>query len=310
MLKIYNNISEFQSERKTIVTLGTFDGVHLGHRQILNRVLESAKNEGCDSLILTFFPHPRMVVQHESGIKLLNTIREKSQLLENAGIDHLVIHPFDKTFSRLSAEEFVRSVLVESFNLKKIVIGHDHRFGRNRTASIADLVEFGEKYDFEVEQIPAEEINSVSISSTKIREALSVGDMARANSYLGYNYFITGIVVEGKKLGRTLGFPTANISVTQDYKLIPAHGIYVVQSTIDGNVYSGMMSIGTNPTVNGTTETIEIYYFDLEMDLYGRELEVAILHWLRPEEKFDSLEALKSQLEKDRIDSLVFLKKS
>ena len=233
VLKLFHSINDFQSTKKTILTLGTFDGVHIGHKKILERITQNTENGKYESLVLTFFPHPRMVLQEKSEIKLLNTIAEKSKLLEATGIENLVIHPFNESFSRLTAEEFVHSILVDQFHIQKIIIGHDHRFGRNRTANIDDLIAFGHEYGFEVEQISAQEIQDVSVSSTKIRKALNEGNMALANDYLGYSYFLTGEVVQGKQLGRTIGFPTANLHIDEDYKLIPKAGVYVVKALID-----------------------------------------------------------------------------
>jgi riboflavin kinase/FMN adenylyltransferase len=289
------------------VTLGTFDGVHIGHTKIIERLVQNAEESGCETLVLTFFPHPRMVLQHQSEIKLLNTIEEKSFLLEKSGLDNLVIHPFDKAFSRLTAEEFVKNILVDIFKIKKIIIGHDHRFGRNRTANINDLVIFGEIYDFEVEQISPQEINEVAVSSTKIRNALTEGNILLANKYLGYDYFLTGIVVKGKELGRTIGFPTANIHIPEDYKLIPQQGVYIVCSEIGGETIFGMMNIGTNPTVGGQKQTIEVHYFDYAEDLYGKKIVVSILYRIRSEQKFESVDQLKKQLSRDRETALAFL---
>jgi len=307
-LKIYHSIQEFNSAAKTIVTLGTFDGVHKGHKSILHQLTTGSKATGCESVVLTFFPHPRMVLQQNSDLRLLNTMEEKAELLEKEGVQHLIIHPFDHAFSRLTAEEFVKEILVDSLNICKIIIGHDHRFGRNRTANIDDLIRFGNEYGFEVEKISALEINNVSVSSTKIRNALLEGDVDKANDYLGYPYFINGTVTEGKKLGRTIGFPTANIEIKEDYKLIPANGVYVASSFIDGKTVQGMMNIGTRPTINGTGRTIEVHYHDFNADLYGREIKVSIHHRLRDEVKFESVDALKQQLEKDRVLSLDYFK--
>ena len=307
-MKIYHSIQEFNSAAKTIVTLGTFDGVHKGHKSILHQLTTGSKATGCESVVLTFFPHPRMVLQQNSDLRLLNTMEEKAELLEKEGVQHLIIHPFDHAFSRLTAEEFVKEILVDSLNICKIIIGHDHRFGRNRTANIDDLIRFGNEYGFEVEKISALEINNVSVSSTKIRNALLEGDVDKANDYLGYPYFINGTVTEGKKLGRTIGFPTANIEIKEDYKLIPANGVYVASSFIDGKTVQGMMNIGTRPTINGTGRTIEVHYHDFNADLYGREIKVSIHHRLRDEVKFESVDALKQQLEKDRVLSLDYFK--
>ena len=249
-----------------------------------------------------------MVLQDESGIQLLNTIKERTALLEKTGLDNLIIHPFDKAFSRLTAEEFVKEVLVEKLNIQKIVIGHDHRFGRNRTANIDDLIEFGEKYGFEVEQISAQEIQDVSVSSTKIRMALEEGNVSLANKYLGYPYFLTGTIRRGKQLGRTIGFPTANLKVEENYKLIPQKGVYVVQSLIDKKTVNGIMNIGINPTVGGEVISVEVYFLDFNGDLYDQEIQVALLEYVRPEQKFDSISLLKAQLEKDKADAISFFK--
>lgn len=303
-LKIFSSIQEFSATSGTVVTLGTFDGVHVGHRQILHKLIAASKVLKCESLVLTFFPHPRMVLQQDVQIKLLNTIDEKSFLLEEIGIDNLVIHPFDAAFSKLTAEEFVKNILVDKFNVKKIIIGYDHRFGINRTANIDDLIHFGEQYGFEVEQISAQEIDAVSVSSTKIRNSLDAGNVALANQYLGYSYFFSGIVTEGKKLGRTIGFPTANIQVDQPYKLIPKNGVYIVSAVIDHVTVYGMMNIGVNPTVGGTDKSIEIHFFDFNQDLYSRSVTVSVHEKIREEQKFPSVEALKQQLEKDKQTSL------
>lgn len=299
-MNIFNKIQDFKSKSPTTVTLGTFDGVHLGHKKIIERLTQHSP-EKHQSLVLTFFPHPRMVLQEKSDIKLLNTIKEKADLLEKAGLQNLIIHPFDQSFSQLSAEEFVKTILVDQFNVGKIIIGHDHRFGKNRSADIHDLIAFGQKYHFDVEQISAEEIDEVSISSTKIRNALYDGNIHLANEYLGYNYFLTGIVVKGKQLGRTIGFPTANLKIEEDYKLIPQNGVYVVKSTMDQKEVFGMMNIGTNPTVGGQFQTIETNFLDFSGDLYDKELKIELLYRIRSEEKFASLEALKEQISKDKL---------
>lgn len=308
-LKIFHSINDFSSPKKTILTLGTFDGVHIGHKKILEKITQNTENEKYESLVLTFFPHPRMILQEESAIKLLNTITEKIDLLEKTGIENLVIHPFDESFSRLTAEEFVRKILVEQFHIQKIIIGHDHRFGRNRTANIDDLIDFGKKYGFEVEQISAQEINEISVSSTKIRNALEEGDIVLANKYLGYEYFLTGTIIKGKQLGRTIGFPTANLKIEENYKLIPRNGVYIVSSIINNKTVFGMMNIGFNPTVNGENQTIEIHFFDFEADLYHQKITVSLLHRIRSEQKFDSVVLLKEQLEKDRNYAKAFLNK-
>ena len=242
-----------------------------------------------------------MVLQEGTEMKQLNTLDEKINLLDSLGIDNLVVHPFDKDFSRLTAEEFVKEVLVDVFKIKKIIIGHDHRFGRNRTANIDDLISFGETYGFEVEQISAEEIDEVSISSTKIRNALLEGNIELATAYLGYNYSLTGIVSKGKQLGSTIGYPTANIKIEESYKLIPLNGVYIAKSVLEGKTIYGMMNIGTRPTVDGVNQTIEINFFDFKQDLYYQKITLSLLHRMRSEQKFESVDALKSQLGKDKI---------
>ena len=308
-MKIFHSINDFRSSKKTILTLGTFDGVHIGHRKILERVAQNTENGKYESLVLTFFPHPRMVLQGESEVKLLNTLSEKIDLLEKIGVQNLVIHPFDITFSRLTAEEFVKTVLIDQFDIKKIIIGYDHRFGRNRNANIDDLIAFGKQHDFEVEQISVQEIDAVSISSTKIRNALMEGNMALANEYLGYEYFLTGTIVRGKQLGRTIDFPTANLQMEENYKLIPRNGVYVVKSTINQKTVFGMMNIGLNPTVAGENLAIEIHFFDFDEELYDQKISVSLLEYLRPEQKFESVAFLKQQLEKDRNTSLAYINK-
>ena len=306
-MKIYNSISEYRSHKKSIITIGTFDGVHIGHKKILEKVIHTAKEEDCESVLLTFFPHPRMVLQEKTAIKLLNTIQEKKMLLQDLGLDTLIIHPFDKEFSELSAEEFVSTVLVAKLNIKKIIIGHDHRFGKNRAASFEDLVTFSKKYKFEVEQISAQEINEIAISSTKIRTAITNGEIALATKYLTYNYFFTGKVVQGKQLGRTIGFPTANIKIEEDFKLIPKNGVYIVTCLYKNETLYGMMNIGNRPTVDGKNLTIEVHFFNFNATIYDEILTISILDKIRDEQKFESLKALQQQLQADKIYSLAYL---
>ena len=308
-MKIFNSINDFTCSKKTTFTLGTFDGVHIGHRKILEKLIKNTENDQTESLVLTFFPHPRMFLKGQSDIKLLNTIGEKIDLLENLGVQNLVIHPFDEAFSKLTAEEFVKTVLVDRFHIHKIIIGHDHRFGRNRTANIDDLISFGKQYNFEVEQISVQEIKDVSISSTKIRKALIDGNMALANDYLGYEYFLTGTVIKGKQLGNTIGFPTANLNIEENDKLIPKNGVYVVKSSINQKTIFGMMNIGFNPTVEGEKLSVEVHYFDFDANLYNQEIRVSMLEYLRPEKKFDSVTLLKEQLTKDMDSALDYLNK-
>ena len=301
------SIKEYDKEHSTVITIGTFDGVHIGHRKILERLIKDANISDFKSMVLTFFPHPRMVLQKDANIKLLNTIEEKTKILKKIGLDYLIIHPFTSDFSRLSATEFVRDLLVIELQAKKIIIGYDHRFGRNRTANINDLITFGGTFDFEVEEISAQEIDDVSVSSTKIRKALEEGDIQTANAYLGYKYMLTGTVKKGKGLGRQLNFPTANLNIEETYKLIPKNGVYVVQSKINGTIVFGMMNIGFNPTVSGTKKTIEVNFFDLDEDLYDKKLQIDIIDRIRDEHKFESIDALKEQLFKDKETSLSIL---
>lgn len=290
-----------------MVTIGTFDGVHIGHKAILKRLVETSKKEKLDSVVLTFFPHPRMVLQENVDIKLINTIEERTELLEKTGLDHLVIHPFTHAFSRLTALEYVRDILVNRLKAKKIIIGYDHRFGRNRIADIDDLKEFGRAYDFEVEEISAKELDDVAISSTKIRKALNEGDVETANSYLGYYFMISGEVVRGKAIGRTIKYPTANLKLKEAYKLIPKNGVYVVQSIIGGEKVFGITSIGTNPTVGGKEKTIETHFLDFNQDLYEKEITVEFLKFIRDEATFDSVEMLRQEIIKDEIFAKKYL---
>ena len=309
-MKIFNSINDFKPTKKTIVTIGTFDGVHIGHQKIIEKLIQNAVDYNCESLILTFFPHPRMVLQENSEIKLLNTIEEKSNLLEKMGLSNLIIHPFDKEFSILTAEEFVKTILVDALNIQKIIIGYDHRFGRNRSANIDDLILYGKQYNFEVEQISAQEIDDVSISSTKIRNAILNGHMALANEYLGYTYVLNGTVIKGKQLGRTIGFPTANLKIEEEYKLIPKNGVYIVKSTINKKTVFGILNIGTNPTVNGEKLSIEVHFIDFDGDLYHSNIEISVLESIREEQKFDSIELLKNQIQEDKEAAISYIIKN
>lgn len=306
-MKKYTSASTFKSDRHSVVTIGTFDGVHIGHSAILKRLVETAKKEDLDSVVLTFFPHPRMVLQQHSEISLLNTIDERAQLLEKTGLEHLVIHQFTHAFSRLTALEYVRDILVNGLKAKKIIIGYDHRFGRNRTANIENLKEFGLTYGFEVEEISAKELDDVTISSTKIRNALNAGDIETANSYLGYNYMLTGEIEKGKALGRTINYPTANLKLKEKYKLIPKNGVYVVASIIESKKIFGITSIGTNPTVGGKKRTIETHFLNFNKDLYEKEITIEFLKHIRDEETFDSIEELRQEIEIDEKKAIQFL---
>jgi len=313
LVKTYKSIEEFKNVENPVITTGTFDGVHLGHRTILNRLKEiAARNKG-ESVLITFFPHPRMVLYpDDNDLKLLNTQDEKIKLLEKAGIDHLIIIPFTKEFSRLSAVEFVRDLLVNKIGVKKLVIGYNHHFGRNREGTLEQLKDYASTYGFEIEEIPAQDVDDVNISSTKIRNALLDGDIQTANSYLGYDYFLSGNIIKGNRIGQTLGFPTANIEVEEKYKLIPADGVYAVKAELDGKIHKGMLNIGVRPTLykegdGESKKSIEINIFDFDDDIYDQRLTVYFKARIRDEKKFDNLEALKKKLIIDKEKSIRLL---
>ncbi|MBC7643403.1 MAG: bifunctional riboflavin kinase/FAD synthetase [Flavobacterium sp.] len=305
-MKIFHSTKDFISPKKTIVTIGTFDGVHVGHQKIIQKIVQNGIDLNLETVILTFFPHPRMVLNGDSDIKLLNTIDEKSSLLEKNGIQNLIIQKFDTAFSELSAEAFVKNILVDQLNIQKIIIGHDHRFGKNRSANIDDLVIFGKKYNFDVEQISVQEIDDVAVSSTKIRNAIIDGKIELANDYLGYKYQLSGEVIDGKKLGRTIGFPTANINISEHYKLIPKNGVYVVKSSIDNKAVIGIMNIGIKPTFNEKKISVEVYFLDFDAELYGKTLTIKLITYIREEQKFESLNDLKNQIETDKQFAIQF----
>ena len=298
----FSNIDEFNSTDYTILTIGTFDGVHLGHQKVLERLTKEAKNNNLKSTVLTFFPHPRTVLNPNKPLKLINSVNERTDLLSKSKIDNLIIHPFDKSFSELDPEKYVLEILVKKLKAKIILIGYDHKFGKNRTADINDLKMYGEKYGFKVIEIKAEEISNIAISSTKIRKAISEGDISKAKEYLGYDVTLSGRIVHGKSIGRTIGFPTANVEVSEEYKLLPKNGVYLIQSIINKKQVFGMMNIGVKPTLIESSKTIEINFFDFEGDLYDRNIRVNIKQFIRDEIKFESLELLKSQIQKDKIN--------
>ncbi|MFB0938591.1 MAG: bifunctional riboflavin kinase/FAD synthetase [Urechidicola sp.] len=300
-MKVTHDYSQFLSTKKTIVTIGTFDGVHIGHQKIISQLLNASKNKNETSVLLTFFPHPRMVLQKDSNIKLINTIDEKINLLEKIGLEELIIHPFNREFSRLTALEFVRDILVHKLNISKLIIGYDHHFGKNREGNFEQLLEYGGMFDFEVEEIPAQNINDISVSSSKIRTALIDGDIERANKYLDYNFMLSGKVVAGNNLGSKINFPTANIHIEQDYKLIPKNGVYIVKSIILSVAYFGMLNIGNRPTIDGKQQTIEVHFFNFDKNIYEENIQIELLKFIRDEEKFESIEALKNQLVEDEI---------
>jgi riboflavin kinase/FMN adenylyltransferase len=308
-MKIYHNINEFKALDKAVVTIGTFDGVHLGHRKIIERLKELADEIGGEAVILTFFPHPRMILNPgDESLKLINTIQEKAALLEQLGIDHLIITPFSRDFSNQSPEAYIRDVLVNTIGTKKIVIGYDHRFGKDRAGDFDDLLRLSTNYGYDVVEIPEQDINDVAVSSTLVREALLNGAIELANNFLGYPFYITGKVGRGDQIGRTIGYPTANIMIEETYKLIPDDGIFSAKVIIRGVSYKGMAYIGSRPTINGITRNIEVNIFDFDTEIYGEEISMQFFNYVRGDVKFDGLDALKIQLAKDKDDVLALLK--
>lgn len=308
-MKVYKNIHDFKPLQNAVVTSGTFDGVHKGHQKILNRLNEVADSINGESVVITFHPHPRMVIATDSDdLKLLSTIDEKIQLLENQEVKHLIIIPFTREFSELTSDEFINKILVERIGTKKLVIGYDHRFGRNREGGFDYLKKHSHNYGFEIEEIPRQEIDHLTISSTKIRNSLLEGNVKIANELLGRFYSFTGLIAKGRQLGRTIGFPTANVQVLESYKLIPSDGVYAVKVHIRGEEKFGMMNIGMRPTVNGIGRTQEVNIFDFEDDIYGEKMTVELIDFIRKEQKFNGLDELKAQINKDKITIKTLLK--
>lgn len=305
-MKLHTSLNSY-TKAPSVITIGTFDGVHIGHQKIIDRLIKVGQQKGLKSLVLTFFPHPRMVLQSDANIKLLNTIEERQNILSHTQLDHLVTKKFTADFANLSAHDYVKDILVDALNAKHIIIGYDHHFGKNRSANINDLKTFGKQFGFEVEEISVQDIEDVAVSSTKIRAALNQGKITVANSYLGYAYYISGTVVKGKGLGKQIGFPTANIHIEENYKLIPKNGVYIVKSTLHNATIYGMMNIGTNPTVNGTSQTIEVNFFNVDENLYDKTLKIELLKRLRDEHKFSSVDALKTQLKIDAQNAHQFI---
>jgi riboflavin kinase / FMN adenylyltransferase len=298
---VYKNIHDFKPIKNAVVTSGTFDGVHKGHQKILNRLNEVADGINGESVVITYHPHPRMVIATDSDdLKLLSTIDEKIQLLENQGVKHLIIIPFTREFSELTSSEFINKILVERIGTKKLVIGYDHRFGRNREGGFDYLKENSNQFGFEIEEIPRQEIDHLTISSTKIRNSLIEGNIKIANELLGRMYSFTGLIAKGRQLGRTIGFPTANVQVSEQYKLIPSDGVYAVKVHIRGEEKFGMMNIGMRPTVNGIGRTQEVNIFDFEDDIYGEKMNVELIDFVRKEKKFNGLDELKAQINQDK----------
>ena len=307
---ITKKFKEYNCTEPSVVTVGTFDGIHLGHQDIINKLQEISKTKILKSIVLSFLPHPKIVLQNSSDIMLINSLDEKVNTLKKYNIDYFVIKDFDIAFSRLTALEFVRDILVNKLNAKHIIVGYDHHFGRNRDASIIQLKEFGDVYEFDVTELSPRKLNNVSISSTKIRELLLIGNIELANKYLNDYFMLTGIVVKGMGRGKNLGFPTANIRIVDDNKLIPKNGVYIVASKIDSKTYYGMMNIGNNPTFKDKKKSIEIHFFDLNYSIYDKRITIKIIKRIRDEKQFKTPELLINQLKKDRKISLEFTYKN
>ena len=298
-MKTIHGIENFPADEASIVTIGTFDGVHLGHQQILKQLIDTSRKSKLKSVLLTFFPHPRMVLQPDISMRLIQTIQEREKALQKTGLDYLVIHPFSTEFSRLSADDYVKQILVEQLNVRKVVVGYDHRFGRNRTASLEDMYHYADIHEFEVIEINAEKIESTAVSSTKIRKAIDEGNIELANTYLGHSFTIEGMVIDGDKRGRELSYPTANIDLQNQHKIVPKQGVYLVKSKLKGRVVYGMMNIGTKPTFDTTMPSIEVHFLDWNGNLYGQAVQVELLKWVREERKFSSVEELQTQIQAD-----------
>ena len=298
-MKTIHGIENFTADEASIVTIGTFDGVHLGHQQILKQLIDTSRKSKLKSVLLTFFPHPRMVLQPDISMRLIQTIQEREKALQKTGLDYLVIHPFSTEFSRLSADDYVKQILVEQLNVRKVVVGYDHRFGRNRTASLEDMYHYADIHEFEVIEINAEKIESTAVSSTKIRKAIDEGNIELANTYLGHSFTIEGMVIDGDKRGRELSYPTANIDLQNPHKIVPKQGVYLVKSNLEDRIIYGMMNIGTKPTFNAAMPSIEVHFFDWNGNLYGQAVQVELLKWVREERKFNTVEELQTQIQAD-----------
>ena len=299
-MQVFENILEYKSSRKSIVTIGTFDGVHIGHRKIITDMVAKGEKENLLSILLTFFPHPRMVLQKDSNIKMIDTINEKKEIFKKLGVEVLIIQPFTKDFSRMSAIKFTRDILVNSLKVSKLMIGYDHRFGRNREATVKTLKSFGLDYNFKVDEIPAQDIESISVSSTKVRKAIRSGDFKLVNKFLSRPFNLSGKIIKGDELGRKIGYPTANLKIFEKYKLKPQNGVYLTRTKLKKQTYFGMMNIGIRPTISAKNNQIETHLFDFNGNLYGHEMTLEILEKIREEKKFKSIEKLKIQLDVDK----------
>ncbi len=308
-MKVHTNLKKFKATNP-VVTIGTFDGVHLGHQKVISRLKEFAEKHNGESVIFTFYPHPRLVTSaNETTLRLLTTLEEKKNLFEKYGIDHLMIYPFSKEFSELTYSEFVEQILVDKMHTHCLVVGYDHRFGKNREGGFEYLKKCATKFNFKLEKLDALSVNEENVSSTKIREALQSGDIKKANHYLGYEFTLHGTVVSGKQLGRKLGFPTANIESSDKHKIIPGYGVYAVNVFVNGDQLKGMLNIGTRPTFNKNADnrSIEVNIFDFSEDIYGKEITLIFVDKIRNEQKFDGIEMLVEQLKKDKSAALKIL---
>ena len=304
---ITQNLKEYNSTKPSVITVGTFDGIHIGHKEIINELCLISKKKKLKSIILSFSPHPKIVLKNSSDIMLINSMDEKVDILNKYNLDYFLIKEFTIEFSRLTALEFVRDILVNKLNVKHIIVGYDHHFGRNRDASIIQLKEFGKLYNFEITEIRPKKVNNDSVSSTKIRNLLLDGNLELANKYLDSYFSLTGLVIKGMGRGKNLGFPTANIKINDEYKLIPRNGVYIVKSLIDSIIYFGMMNIGENPTFDDKNKSIEIHFFELDYNIYDKKIKINILNRIRNEKKFKSPEFLMEQLKIDRDYSLKYI---
>ena len=308
-MKIYRSIEDYDEDKRSVVTIGTFDGIHLGHQKILSRLIKSSKNKDLNSVVLTFFPHPRIILNKYNEVKMIDTLDEKIIHLNEIGIDSLIIHPFDKNFSLLSANQFIKDFLVDKLKIKHIIIGYDHRFGKGREASVTDLKNYADDYDFTVEEIKAQEIEKITVSSTKIRNSINQGDIKTTEKYLGRSFNLTGKIVKGDGLGKKINYPTANIFIEETYKIIPKDGVYLVETIIEDKLFNGMMNIGHRPTIGTNVKSIEVHLFNFNEDIYGKVISIKMISKIRDEKKFSSIEALKEQLVKDENYCLKLINK-
>ena len=302
-MRIHHSIEDFPSNIRTIVTIGTFDGVHKGHKAIIDRINEIARKEGLQSVLLTFHPHPRYVLfPDDQELRLINTIEEKKEALSNTSLQNLVVHKFTKEFSRTKSVNFIRDVLVYKLNMKYMVVGFNHQFGKNREGTYDNLLELSELYEFRIERMEPQDFDGVTISSTRIRDAIKNGDIEKANSYLCHDFSISGKIVKGNKIGSSIGFPTANIKIDNKWKVLPRDGVYAVKVFLDNEQLYAMLNIGKRPTISDNTSVIEVYIFDFSADIYDAKIKVEFVKRIRDEKKFNDLEALKSQLKIDAIN--------